>query len=225
MIFNLADNYQFTTSLNLVDDPIEVVKKHKLLGLIISDDLKWDDNTDYLVKRAYARLEILRKMSSLITSVQDMKIIYIQYVRSILEQSCVVWHSSITVENSLDIELVQRCAVRIILGKNYTTYEESLQKIDLESLETRRARLCNKFAKNCLQNDKTKNMFALNLKKHNMKSRTGDKFKVTFARRDRLKDSSIIYMQKELNKSELIQKGNLADFRFLFILCSFVCNL
>ena len=103
-----------------------------------------------------------------------MKIIYIQYVRSILEQSCVVWHSSITVENSLDIERVQRCAVRFILGKNYTTYEESLKKINLESLETRRARLCNKFAKNCLQNDKTKNMFPLNLKKHNMESRNSE---------------------------------------------------
>ena len=61
MIFNFSDNYQFTTSLKLGDDPIEVAKKHKLLGLIISDDLKWDDNTDYLVKRVYARLEILRK--------------------------------------------------------------------------------------------------------------------------------------------------------------------
>ena len=117
---------------------------------------------------------------------------------------------------------VQRCAVRIILGKNYTTYEESLKKINLESLETRRARLCNKFAKNCLQNDKTKNMFPLNLKKHNMEARNSEKFKVTFARTDRLKDSSIIYMQKELNKSELSQKRKPGC---LYILCCFVCEL
>ena len=49
-------------------------------------------------------------------------------------------------------------------------------------------------------------MFPLNFNKHNMDSRNNEKFKVNFARTDRLKDSSIIYMQNELNKSEFKQK-------------------
>ena len=51
MIFNFTDNYKFTTNLNLNDEKLEVVNQAKLLGVIISDDLKWDKNTEYLVKK------------------------------------------------------------------------------------------------------------------------------------------------------------------------------
>ena len=40
MIFNFTDKYKFTTKLNLNDENLEVVKQAKLLGVIISDDLK-----------------------------------------------------------------------------------------------------------------------------------------------------------------------------------------
>ena len=57
MIFNFTDKYKFKTNLNLNDENLEVVKQAKLLGVMISDDLKWDKNTDYLVKKAYSRME------------------------------------------------------------------------------------------------------------------------------------------------------------------------
>ena len=43
--------YKFTTNLNLNDEKLEVVNQAKLLGVVISDDLKWDKNTEYLVKQ------------------------------------------------------------------------------------------------------------------------------------------------------------------------------
>ena len=45
--------------------------------------------------------------------------IYILYIRSILEQSCQVWHYSITEEEKSDLERVQKIAYRIILGDSY----------------------------------------------------------------------------------------------------------
>ena len=98
MIFNFTDNYRFTTRLELDNIQLEVVEKAKLLGVIISNDLKWDLNTADLVKRANARLELLRKVACFSTSIEDKKCIYMLYIRSILEQSCVVWHSSLTKE-------------------------------------------------------------------------------------------------------------------------------
>ena len=71
----------------------------KLLGVIVTNDLKCDENTTNLVKRANARLELLRKVASFTNSIEDKKSIYILYIRSILEQSSVVWHSSLTEEN------------------------------------------------------------------------------------------------------------------------------
>ena len=41
---------------------VEIVKEMKLLGTIISDDLKWNKYTTYLVKMAYSRMELLRRI-------------------------------------------------------------------------------------------------------------------------------------------------------------------
>ena len=56
MIFNFTNNYKFTAALKVDDEEIEVVEQAKLLGVIITDDLKWDKNTEHLVKKANARL-------------------------------------------------------------------------------------------------------------------------------------------------------------------------
>ena len=44
MVFNFTDNYQFSTRLKLKEENIEIVKETKLLGTIMTDDLKWDKN-------------------------------------------------------------------------------------------------------------------------------------------------------------------------------------
>ena len=64
-------------------------------------------------------MELLRKVAEFTKSVEDKKEIYVLYIRSILEQSSVVWHSSSTKENAEDLERVQKCAVKLILGEKY----------------------------------------------------------------------------------------------------------
>ena len=49
MLFNFTDDHKFTTKLTFDNDTLEVVNQAKLLRVIISDDLKWDRNTEYLV--------------------------------------------------------------------------------------------------------------------------------------------------------------------------------
>ena len=64
MIFNFTNKYQFATRLEANDENIEIVEKTKLLGVIISSDLKWEENTNSLVKRAYGRMQLVRKVAS-----------------------------------------------------------------------------------------------------------------------------------------------------------------
>ena len=123
MLFNFTDNYKFTTRLALDEKNLEIVKQAKLLGVIITDDLKWGKNTEYLVKKAYMRLELLRKVSEFSSSIDDKREIYILYIRSVLEQSSVVWHSSLNNEDVDDLEKVQKAAVRLILGDKCENYE------------------------------------------------------------------------------------------------------
>ena len=112
MIFNFTHNYQFSTNIKHNGDDLETIDETKLLGTIITSDLKWHKNTEYLVKKANARLRILHKISEFSAPIEDMVTIYTSYVRSILEQSCQVWHSNLTQEDSENLERVQKSALR-----------------------------------------------------------------------------------------------------------------
>ena len=93
MIFNFTNNSQFSTRTKLNNKNVEIVDKTKLLGLVITNDLKWEENTDLLVKKANARMQLLRKCANFTKNVEELKNIYILFMRSVLEQSCTVWHS------------------------------------------------------------------------------------------------------------------------------------
>ena len=56
MTFNHTQNYQFCTNLKLNGQTIEVLQENKLLGTIITNDLKWTKNTDYLVNKGNASI-------------------------------------------------------------------------------------------------------------------------------------------------------------------------
>ena len=65
----------------------------------------------------------------------DLKTIYKTFIRPVLEQSAVVWHSSLTEENSADLERVQKSAVRVIMGKQHINYESSPRSLNLSELK------------------------------------------------------------------------------------------
>ena len=79
MIFNFSKNHQFSTRLELENEILEIVKETKLLGTIISDNLKWDKNTENIVKKCNKRMELLRKVSSFGASWDELKI-FIYYI-------------------------------------------------------------------------------------------------------------------------------------------------
>ena len=77
---------------------LPVVSKTKILGTLLTDTLSWNENTKDLVKKGNMRLLLLKKAKEYTNSISDLKLIYTSYVRSVLETSCVVWHSSLTEE-------------------------------------------------------------------------------------------------------------------------------
>ena len=161
---------------------------------------KWNMNTANIVNKANARMELLRKVASFGTSREELKNVYVLFIRSLLEQSATVWHSSLTGENSNDLERVQKSALRVILGDKYMGYKNALVTLDLDTLSDRRKQLCLSFAQKCLKNKKTQDMFPRNKNMHTMNNRNTEKFHVQHANTGRLKDSSIIYMQHLLNE-------------------------
>ena len=145
--FDYTDNFQFMTRLRVENEPIEVIDSTKLLGTIIFKDLTWDLNTASLIKKANARMQLLRKVASFSTPTEDLKEVYILFIRSILEHSATVWHSSLTQENIDDLE-------RIILQEKYKSYKQGL-----ETLADRRESSCLNFALKCVKHEKLSYMF------------------------------------------------------------------
>ena len=154
MIFNFSKKYQFTTNLNVDNSEIEIVKETKLLGTILTDKLTWDRNTEELVKKSYKRMTLLNAAAGFTSARNDLKNIYLTFIRSVVEQSAVVWHSSLNKKNRQDLERVQKAAVRVIMGKNYSTYKNGLKVLKMDTLEKRRELLCLRFAKNSLKSEK-----------------------------------------------------------------------
>ena len=96
MVFNFTNKYQFTTDILLKNERIEIVEQAKLLGLILTSDLKWDENTNYLVRDANKRMLMLRAAAKFTSDKQVLKQIYYSRIRCKLEQSAAVWSTSLT---------------------------------------------------------------------------------------------------------------------------------
>ena len=67
--------------------------------------------------------------------------------------------------------------------------------MELQTLEDRRLKLCEKFAENCLKHEKSKDMFPLDT------DRNDKMYKVKFTENSRLLNSAIPQMQRILNKN------------------------
>ena len=202
MIFNFTNNYQFTTDLQLKNNQIEIETEQKLLGTIVQNNLSWDSNINYLVKKANARMQILHKISSFGASENDLKQIYFSYVRSILEQSSNVWHTSLSEENEAHLERIQKSALKIILKGQYINYEQACDQLNITNLKTRRNHLFEKFTIQNLNHPLMKDYFQEN-KNVQYSLRKPTKYKVTFSRTQRFKNSTIIQMQNTANDLHL----------------------
>ena len=126
--------------------------------------------------------------------------IYCLYIRSLVEQSCVVWGSAITKGEEYDLERVQKVALRIILKDSYVTYSNALSITSLQTLKCRRVVLMKRFAIKCTKNSFTEDMFPLNPSTVNTRNR--EKYMVTHAKTERLANSAIPVMQRLLNNAQ-----------------------
>ena len=198
MIFNFSNEYQFNTRLYMNQNLLSQVKETCLLGVIITDDLKWRKNTTSLVKRCYQRMVILRNLNTFHVPIGEMINIYCLYIRSVAEQSSVVWSSSLTSGEVNDLERIQKVALRIILQSEYKDYINALKVTNLQTLRVRRSLLSQRFAIKCTKNEKMNDMFPLN--QTNLNTRYSEKYVVTRAKTSRLANSAIPMMQRQLNK-------------------------
>jgi hypothetical protein len=202
MLFNPGTSRDFLPAFNLDGHEIEMVEETRLLGLVLSSDLSWGPNTDSIVERSNKKLWFLIRLKNLGASRDDLIDLYHKHVRSILEYAAPVWHSSLTGEDRLKLEHVQKSALRIILGQSYRSYNSALKITGTRTLFERRRKLCIKFARKSLRNSKFKNWFKPNVLQ--TKTRQDQpKFCEVYSRLGRYEKSPLSYLTHLLNQEKL----------------------
>ena len=125
--------------------------------------------------------------------------VYNKQIRSLLQFSAPVWHPSLTGEDRLKIERVQKSAFSIILGDQYTSYNTALKLLHMESLFSRRNKLCEKFAVKSQKHNKFTKCFKSRVKNTATKENP-TKFCMVVSRTEILKRSPISFFINSLNK-------------------------
>ena len=198
MLFNLTLNYDFIPEYEVEGNSFETVEEMRLLGLTIRNDLKWQANTEDIIKRAYKKLWMIKRLKAHGACLEDLKDVFIKQIRSILEFGVPVWNSSLTKEDSLDIERVQKAFLHLALGSKYQNYETALERCNLATLESRRTKLCTTFAQKSAKHPKHKHWFEPNQDVPETRS-CKPEYKLPLARLGRYANSPIPYLTRLLN--------------------------
>ena len=199
MLFNNCKNLDFVPELEVADIRVENSEEMKILGVVVTPDMKWNANTRHIVQKAFKRMWILRRLKNNGAETQELKDVYIKQIRSILELAVPAWHPGLTVQNTIDIEQVQRAALQIMLGQEFRSYNSALNILNLESLATRREKLCLKFSKKASKHWKHSNWFNENNKDKETRL-PRPKYCPVFSRTKRFQNIPISYLTGLLNQ-------------------------
>ena len=215
---NFSKNNTAPLNLKLNDKLIESVDTIKLLGVYLTNDLKWSVNTTNICKKVNQRLYLVRKLKHFGLQKEELITAWRSILRPITEYAVPLWHSGLTEKDSYRIELLQKKALGIILGCVYVdnkryysldnkivSYDEALQKLSLTTLNQRREVLTTKFAIDTARNEKH-NGFFIKKQIHNIATRNMFVIEEPFCKNERYYKSAVPYMARTLNGVFLSKK-------------------
>ena len=91
---------------------IAEVSSHKHLGLVLSNDCTWHQHIDYITKKAWNRINIMRKLKFKLDR-SSLEIIFTTFIKPLLEYGDIVWDNCTQFEKQ-EIEKIE--AARIATG-------------------------------------------------------------------------------------------------------------
>ena len=115
---------------------IERVQEFKILGVILSSDLKWTSHVKYIVAKANKRLYAICQLVRCGFASGDIIAVYCSLIRPLLEYAAPVWHPGLTGLLSDEVEHVQKRCLHIIFPD--LSYSDALFVAGLQRLSVRR---------------------------------------------------------------------------------------
>uniref|UniRef100_A0A9J7YVU8 Reverse transcriptase domain-containing protein n=1 Tax=Cyprinus carpio carpio TaxID=630221 RepID=A0A9J7YVU8_CYPCA len=123
MIVDFRRNPPALPPLTIMNSTVAAVESFRFLGTTISQDLKWDNHIDSIVKKAQQRLYFLRQLRKFNLPQELLKQFYSAVIESVLCTSITVWFGSAT---KSDIRILQRTVrtAEIIIDTPLPTLQE-----------------------------------------------------------------------------------------------------
>ena len=94
---------------------VERAKSARVLGLIIQDNMKWNEHVNNIVKKAGKRLYMLRILKRPNANIETLLAVYTTVIGPVFEYASQVWHFNIPNYLCEEIEVVQKRVLRIIV--------------------------------------------------------------------------------------------------------------
>ena len=88
--------------------PLALVTSAKLLGMIISHDLKWNMHTSELSRKCSSLFYFLRQLKTSGVAPSELVLFYVTCIRPVLEYASLVLHRSLPNYISEDLERIQK---------------------------------------------------------------------------------------------------------------------
>ena len=152
MVIDFSKEKRNFAPLLINDVPVERVKATRILGIILQDNMNWNDHVHQIVRKAGKRLYMLRLLKRSNANLKILCTVFTTIIRPVVEYACQVWHFNIQQYLCDEIEKIQRRALKIMLPS--LSYREARELADLPLLKTRRDGLCDQFfAKNGNKNN------------------------------------------------------------------------
>ena len=143
----------------------------KILGTTVTSSLSWDENCSEIITKVNRRMALIRNLQKFGATIQELVHLWITFCRSVLEQSCILWHNTLTQENETDLERTQKTFAKLVLKNQYRSYPQALIKLNLLPLSERRKQLCLNFATSGVENNSLSDLLRKNDKKYKMSKR------------------------------------------------------
>ena len=96
---------------------LEVVDELKLVRYMFRSDLKTCSNTSYIIKKAYKRMWIVRRLRNLGAPTHQLLDVLGKQVLSVLFLGAPAWYGQLTIAGKTHLNRVLRCGLHIIYGR------------------------------------------------------------------------------------------------------------
>jgi hypothetical protein len=123
--------------LTMFNDLISEEECHKHLGLFLSSDGSWHLHINYIIDKAWKRVNVMRKLKFQLNK-NALEKIYFAFIRPILEYADVIWNNCSSYEKQ-ELDRIQNEAARITSGTTkLVSISDLYHTLKWESLSDRR---------------------------------------------------------------------------------------